>query len=484
LIDVLGASSGGRISLSTQGRYAGLQRLDVDQGSSLLAQGSGAGNGGDIEITSAGQTVFDGTAVVSGDRNGLREIYASGKRADSGLFGRRSRVTPLGEGGNITLAGLTSLVVSGEIDASSAMGASKGSVRFDAGEVMVGSRQIRSRLAGAVMPRVGMIDAKTLSGALNGADVTIVARGKKEFGKCGSIHVGGPVIWHANSALTLKAAGDVSVHDTIRATGKYASLRRHAGRPFLPSVAGRGNTQDDVTMMGARAASRSIRLPVVPRLTDNAVASIPSGAAGKYSVAASARIADGRVAPPVPLSYASVISRSRNKSRGSISQISRDRNMPVRPGVNELLTEASPPAHIAAREAVPVVAQIAVQDAVQERAQPGQHGMQREERRPDVQLGAVQAGRVIPSPLAPWWTRRNDTPVSLVAYSPKASAVADHADRRRHVEQADPNEQLTPTEVSAFNVHSPSVGAITMPIEYQRLRISIPGEIDEEGASL
>ena len=338
LIDVLGATSGGRISLATQGPYPGLQRIDVNQGSSLLAQGTGAGNGGDIHITSAGQTVFDGAAVVSGDRSALREIYASGVLADSGVFGRRSSVTPLGEGGSVVLVGLNSLVVGGEIDASSARGARKGTVLFDAGEALVGKRQTRSRLAGAVMPRMGVIDADTLASALTGADVTIVARGQNEFGKRGSIYVGSPVIWHTDSALTLKAAGDVSVHDTIRGTGRYATFTRHAGRPLLQTAGGNGDNHGKLTMTGEHGSLRSLGELEVPSALPHPNTTFPrSSPKFTYSVAAPARLEQGRLASPSLQKRSPLLSGD----RGRIRQVVVDATGSPRPELHRLLTDAA-----------------------------------------------------------------------------------------------------------------------------------------------
>ena len=321
---------------------------------------------------------------------------------------------------------------------------------------MVGRRQIHSRLSGAVMPRVGMIDAQTLSSALGGADVTIVAHGQNESGKCGSIHVGGPVIWHTNSALTLKAAGDVSVHDTIRATGKYASFTRDAGRPFLHPAAGKGNKQGDLMMTGAHASLRTIRPPVVPRLSDNPVASLRSSPTGTYSVAA----------PPARLAYSSISSRNSNRGRGSISQIGIDQGMLARPVANELLTEAP----------------LSVRVAAKEKAQMGQPVMQQQDRRPDVQLSAAGAARAVASRLPGWWTRRDGTPVSTVASLSTVSIVPGHAQRKSHDEQANTQEQRTRAEALAFRANSPSESMMA-PIEHLRFRISLPGEIDEEKAS-
>jgi len=131
LVDVRGAVRGGAISLSTSSDQASDQLLRVDARSSLFAQAQGAGNGGDIHLSSAGETRFEGAAVASGER-ALSPPHANAGAglAVSALLRRDSSVTTLGEGGSVAVTGRGNLLSEAEIDVSCAVGSTKGQVHL------------------------------------------------------------------------------------------------------------------------------------------------------------------------------------------------------------------------------------------------------------------------------------------------------------------------------------------------------------------
>ncbi|MGI4984432.1 MAG: hypothetical protein ACRYGL_14080 [Janthinobacterium lividum] len=129
-----------------------------------------------------------------------------------------------GEGGCIRIFGKDTVVVAGELDVGAAPGAIPGRIRIESSDVAVLALPEPAAIAAqAATMTESVIDATTLSRALDTGDVTIIAHARPAE-TSGNIAVRAPVGWRADTALTLHAAGTVDFHNAVMAIGHAASV--------------------------------------------------------------------------------------------------------------------------------------------------------------------------------------------------------------------------------------------------------------------
>ncbi|WP_319411246.1 MBG domain-containing protein [uncultured Cohaesibacter sp.] len=226
-IDASGASGGGTINIGGLKHGAdGLQTAStttVDEGTTISADATEDGDGGDIVIWSDDLTTYAGsiTALGTGD----------------------------GSGGDVEVSGKALLAFTGAVDLSAASG-TYGTLLLDPYNVTItdGGDTISGDYTASAEDSV--IEVSTLITLLGSSNVTIDtgSSGTQD----GDITVASAITWNAATTLTLEAANDITVDATITATGDAAGLVLEADSDS--DGTGSININSDITMSGDTAS--------------------------------------------------------------------------------------------------------------------------------------------------------------------------------------------------------------------------------------
>lgn len=199
IIDVSGKNGGGSVKVGGDrqglGSTARADMLRVDTATSILADATEAGAGGDVVLWSDRATDFAGTISARG-------IGAKGGEAE------------VSSKGQLGYAGTTDLT-----------GSRFGTLLLDPYDLTI-SNAASSGMAGfAANANNSVLNAAVLTAALATANVTVQTGSGGT--QAGNITVAAPLTWSSNATLTLDAANNISLNSAI--TGRSGGLTLSAG---------------------------------------------------------------------------------------------------------------------------------------------------------------------------------------------------------------------------------------------------------------
>jgi filamentous hemagglutinin family protein len=194
-IDVTGRTGGGTISIGGgrqgEGPLQHADTLNVDAMTTIRADATATGNGGNVVLWSDQLTMFAGTVTA---RGGFQT----------------------GNGGHAEVSGKAKLGYTGFTDLSAANGAF-GTLLLDPRNVTISGGTTTTD--GGFIPNAddSVINAATLQTALGSANVAVTT-GSNGL-QNGNITVAAPLTWGAATTLTLTAAGGIAINAPISITG-------------------------------------------------------------------------------------------------------------------------------------------------------------------------------------------------------------------------------------------------------------------------
>ena len=204
-LNASGATGGGTVliggGLQGQGTLAHADMVTVASGAKLMADATASGHGGTIVVWSDGATSVRGLLSATGaDRGNGGTIETSGHYLDLTGIAVNAAAAPNGVAGTWLLDPFNLTVTD---TASTASQAPPGTWSPNAGGSIVLNSDI--------------------STALN-AGTNVVLQSGSASPEAGNVNVNAPVLWSANTTLTLTAANNVNVNANITATGNTAGL--------------------------------------------------------------------------------------------------------------------------------------------------------------------------------------------------------------------------------------------------------------------
>ncbi|MEW6645207.1 MAG: MBG domain-containing protein [Pseudomonadota bacterium] len=192
-LDASGKLGGGNIKVGGDRQGGGtLQRAQtttIDAASTIKADATGAGNGGNVVVWSDVQTNFAGTISAKGGAGG-------------------------GNGGEAEVSGKATLGYTGFTDLSAAKGRF-GTLLLDPYNVIISNAADTSGFTATSNDSI--INAGTLQTALGSANVTVTTGSGGS--QAGDITVAAPVAWSSGSTLTLSAAHNIAVNAPVTLNG-------------------------------------------------------------------------------------------------------------------------------------------------------------------------------------------------------------------------------------------------------------------------
>nr|WP_321457403.1 MBG domain-containing protein [uncultured Cohaesibacter sp.] len=231
-IDASGAAGGGTINIGGLKHGAdGLQTastMTIDETTTINANATEDGNGGDVVVWSNDLTSYAGTITAIG--------------------------AGIGAGGDAEVSGKALLEFSGNVDLSSESG-TYGTLLLDPANVIIGdtssgSRSVSSNSDPVVITAfsdttyISVSSVETLLGSSN-----LLIEGSSISSSEGNITVASDISWSADTTLTLSAANDIYINADITASGDAAGL-------VLTTTAGDYSIQSgsSITLSGANAS--------------------------------------------------------------------------------------------------------------------------------------------------------------------------------------------------------------------------------------
>jgi len=207
-IDVSGAGGGGgvRIGGDRQGRGAlpHAQTVNIDSASSVRADATGSGDGGDVTIWSDEATRF--AAAIS------------------------ARGAGEGRGGEAEVSSAGRLDYRGTADLT---GSAFGTLLLEPYDITISSTADSNQSGFTPTGADSVINAATLTGALALANVTVSTG--SAGAQAGDITLAAPLRWTSSATLTLQAAGDIALNGAIDAAA--GGLTLDAGDGITDSAA-------------------------------------------------------------------------------------------------------------------------------------------------------------------------------------------------------------------------------------------------------
>lgn len=197
-VDASGAKGGGTVKIG--GDYQGkgtTQRAEttsIDAQSTIKANATESGNGGNIVVWSDNLTTFAGLITAMGADTGAGgDAEVSGKAV-------------------LNYAGLTNLSGPGGF----------GTLLLDPYNLTISSAPSSGMSGFSASGNDSVLNVTTLTSALASANVTVTTGSSGS--QTGNITVATPISWSANTTLTLNAAGSVFINHNISASGTSAGL--------------------------------------------------------------------------------------------------------------------------------------------------------------------------------------------------------------------------------------------------------------------
>ena len=201
-VDASGATGGGTIniggSFQGEGPLQQAQKVKIDKGTSINADATQSGNGGDIVVWAILDTQFDGNISARG--------------------GPQS-----GNGGNAEVSGKSRLTYNGFANLSAAKGAF-GNLLLDPYNVTISNAADANTNGFIATGNDSVINTTTLQAALEAANVT-VSTGSSGT-QSGNITINSDFSWYAPTKLTLNAAGAIGINSQV--TSEAGSLMLNA----------------------------------------------------------------------------------------------------------------------------------------------------------------------------------------------------------------------------------------------------------------
>ncbi|MBT9371277.1 MBG domain-containing protein [Rhizobium sp. CSW-27] len=198
-IDASGSTGGGSVKIG--GDWQGLgdtQRAEttsVDAATVIRADATEGGNGGTVVLWSDEKTDFSGLITARG--------------------------TGAGNGGDAEVSGKAVLSYAGYADLSAANG-QFGTLLLDPYNITIYSATASNSSGLTATGNDSVINVTTLETALSGANVTVTTGSSGS--QTGNITLASDLFWSANTVLTLAAAGSVNIAAALTATGTSAGL--------------------------------------------------------------------------------------------------------------------------------------------------------------------------------------------------------------------------------------------------------------------
>ncbi|ENN88534.1 Filamentous hemagglutinin outer membrane protein [Rhizobium freirei PRF 81] len=198
-INASGKTGGGtvRIGGNRQGKgpLQHAQTLDVDANTVIHADAITAGNGGNVVLWSDDLTRFAGTITAKGG-------------------------AVSGNGGEVEVSGKAKLSYIGLTDLTAAHG-SFGNLLLDPYNVTISTATDSNTSGFTASGNDSIINVNTLTNALATANVTVTTGSSSDATnpQAGTITVAAPINWSALTTLTLAAASDININNTITANG-------------------------------------------------------------------------------------------------------------------------------------------------------------------------------------------------------------------------------------------------------------------------
>ena len=193
-LDASGATGGGTVKVGGDWQGSGTlpraEEVSIDAASGLLADAGSTGHGGTVVVWSDLLTTFEG------------QISARG-----GTFS--------GDGGMAEVSGKARLAYSGFADLSAAHGAF-GTLLLDPYNITISTSPDSNQSNFTATGDNSVINATTLLTALSAANVTVFTG--SDGTQAGTITLAAPLSWNTATTLTLNAASDIILTDSITAT--------------------------------------------------------------------------------------------------------------------------------------------------------------------------------------------------------------------------------------------------------------------------
>jgi hypothetical protein len=175
------------------------ETLSVDGQTIIHSDATELGDGGTVVLWSDKQTSFDGLITARGGDNS-------------------------GDGDNVEISGKAKLDFTGFVDLTANTG-KFGQLLLDPYNVVISSASAKNTTGFSASSNDSIINVSTLQTQLNAASVAISTGSPNNLGlQAGNISVNSPLLWSANTTLTLQAAGGIYFNSAVTATGDNANL--------------------------------------------------------------------------------------------------------------------------------------------------------------------------------------------------------------------------------------------------------------------
>lgn len=206
-VDASGAAGGGTIRVGGDRKGGGvLQRAEttaVDAATTIRADATDDGSGGDVVVWSDDLTTFDGLITAHGASSGA--------------------------GGKAEVSGKAKLAYAGFTDLSGPGGF--GTLLLDPYNITISNGTASSSSGTAATGDDSVISVSTVTSALSSANLVITTN--SGGAQDGNITVADPISWSADTTLTLAADNDITINADISATGDSAGLILNSGRDYV-----------------------------------------------------------------------------------------------------------------------------------------------------------------------------------------------------------------------------------------------------------
>jgi filamentous hemagglutinin family protein len=209
-IDVSGERGGGKVLVGGNfhgaGPEANASKVYVAAGSTIKADGTGKGNGGQVAVWSDDNTVFRGNISARGGNQG-------------------------GDGGFVEVSGKDRLAYAGVVDTRAPRGRT-GTLLLDPADITISTAADSDITAATTFSDLtdnggaSNLQVATLEAALGASDVT-VSTGTTSGANAGTITVSNPVTWANTSTLTLSANNQIAINAAV--SGTSGTLRLFPG---------------------------------------------------------------------------------------------------------------------------------------------------------------------------------------------------------------------------------------------------------------
>lgn len=207
-VDASGALGGGSVRIG--GDWQGAETLQtaettrIDADATLRADATAEGDGGDVVVWSDKLTTFDGLITARGAGSG--------------------------KGGDAEVSGKVKLAYTGYTDLSATNG-TFGNLLLDPYNLTISEATDASMSGFDAAGNDSVLNVSTLTTALSGANVTVTTG--VSGAQSGYIRVLAPIVWSADTTLSLDAAQDIAFFADIIATGDSAGLMLAYGGDYV-----------------------------------------------------------------------------------------------------------------------------------------------------------------------------------------------------------------------------------------------------------